>query len=268
MTVCQALFPDRGVGYINMENTFDPRRARLMGLDCSNAAKVAGRWFPMLPKYSEEASDMARDLVRDGFCSIVVVDSIGAMESSRVLAKEAEKAADSVGRNAKIITQMTKDLSSLARLNDCTVLLINQPRANIGGMGGPVSAGPTLMQHSTTAKIEMRPKGAEVVSIKTVVRVTRMKNGLPGRVAEPFVNRVASEEYGPPGFDNADSYLTVGIKEKVVTLGGSHYKFPDGHDANGRIAAMAYLRSNPDACKAIRASLTFDEPVDELEEDY
>jgi RecA/RadA recombinase len=277
------MFPDRGVGYVNMENTFSPKRARLMGLDCSKAAKAAGIWFPMLPANSEQASDMARDLVGDGFCSIVVVDSVGAMESKRVLDKEAEKAADSVGRNAKIITQMTKDLSSMARINDCTVLLINQPRANIGGMGAPVSAGPMAMQHSTTAKIEMRGKGGEedirklalpgdhepqTVSFRTVAKVTRMKNGLAGRVAEPFVNRVASDEYGPPGFDDADSYLSLGMREKAVTLGGSYYTFPDGHRENGRISAATYLRSNPGACKAIRASLTFDDPIDDLEDDY
>jgi recombination protein RecA len=278
-----AMFPDRGVAYINMENTFDPRRATAMGLDCSDAAIAAGRWFPMLPEHSEHVSDMARDLVASGLISVVVVDSIGAMESDKTLAKEAAKAADAVGRNAKIITQMGKALSTLARTKQCTVLLINQPRANIGSMmAGDVSAGPKHMQHATTGKVEMRGLGGEdnvrmlklpgepdplMVSIKSRMKVSRLKNGMPGRVAESYVNRVGTDEYGPPGIDTADEYITLALREKIVTAGGSHYTLPDGHKLNGRIAFARYLRENPDAIKVIREALTFDTPADPLEDD-
>lgn len=279
----QRMFPDRGVGYVNMENTFDPGRASRMGLDCSPAAKRAGRWFPMLPEHSEHVSDMARKLVGDGYCSIVVVDSIGAMESDRVLGKSAEKAADTVGRNAKIVTQMGKDLSRLARVNQVTVLLVNQPRAPIGSSmpGAPdVSAGPKFIQHATTSKIHMIALGGEEnvrslklpgeedalrVSIRTRMKVPRLKNGLPGRTAEAYVNLVATEEYGPPGFDRGDEYITLGSRHGSVKIGGAWYTFPDGHRVNGRIAAAHYVRGNPDVQKEIRASLCFEEPVDELE---
>jgi recombination protein RecA len=277
-------FGERGACYVNMENTFDPRRATAMGLDCSDAAIKSGRWAPLLPQSSEEASDMARDYCMSGAYSIIVVDSIGAMESARVLDKTAEKAADAVGRNAKIITQMTKALSTHARLNDCTVLLINQPRANIGGMGGDISAGPKAMQHSTTAKIEMKALGSREdgdirslkmegdkdpvdVSIRSRMRVTRLKNGIAGRVAEAYINRIATEEYGAPGFDTADEYLTIGVRLKAIAQGGAWYTFPDGERANGKAAAAAYLRTNPDARKAIRAAITFDVPTEILEGD-
>lgn len=276
-------FPDRGYCYINMENTFDPARSTAMGLDCSAAAMRSGRWAPMMPEHSEDVSDMARDYCGSGLYSIIVVDSIGAMESDRVLGKDAAKAADAVGRNAKIITQMTKALSTMARLNNCTIVLINQPRANIGGFGGnDVSAGPKAMQHSTTAKIEMRGLGGEddvrklklpgeedliTVSIRTRMRVTRMKNGLPGRVAESFVNRVATAEFGPPGFDVADEYITVGVREKVISLGGAWYTLPDGSRFQGRDKLARHLRENPDARKAIRGAIVFDTPTDILEGD-
>ncbi len=277
------MFPDRGAGYVNMENTFDPRRATAMGLDCSKRATAEGRWFPMLPEHSEHVSDMARDLVESGFVSIVVVDSIGAMESDRTLGKTADKAADAVGRNAKIITQMTKALSTFARIKQCTVLLINQPRANIGSMvGGDISAGPKLIQHATTSKIEMKALGGEenvrtlklpgendplVVSLKTRMRVTRLKNGLTGRVAESYVNRVGTDEYGPPGIDTADEYITLAMREKIVTVGGTYYTLPDGTKIQGRIAFARYLRENPAACEVIRKALSFEAPTDPLEDD-
>lgn len=276
------MFPGRGVGYINMEDTFSPRRATAMGLDCSDEAKAAGHWFPMLPDHSEDVSDMARYLISSGFLSCIVVDSIGAMESDRVLQKSAEDASKTVTPNSKIITQMTKALSREARRNQCTVLLINQPRAVVGSQGIPdQSAGPKAMQHATTVKIEMKALGGEdndrklrlpgepdalVVSVKTRARFPRMKNGLPGRVVETFINKVATDLYGPPGFDFPDEYLTLGVRDKLIKVGGSYYTFPDGTQFQGREKAARYLRENPDACKALRAAIQFDTPTDVLDD--
>jgi recombination protein RecA len=277
------MFPDRGVAYIDMENTFDEARAAAMGLDCSEEAETAGRWIHMYPEHSEHVSDMARDLVVGGFMSVVVVDSIGAMESDRVLGKPAADAADAMGRNAKIITQMNKALGTLARLNRCTVLLVNQPRAPVGSViPMDVSAGPKHMQHVTTSKLEMRALGSAddvrtlrlpgetddlKVSIKTRINIPRLKNGLPGRVAEVYLNRVATEEYGPPGFDVADEALSLGTRLKVIRLGGAWYTFPDEKRFNGKPAALAYLRENPGVVKMIRDAILFDKPSDYIEDE-
>lgn len=272
------MFPDRGVCYINLENTFDEDRATAMGLDCSEAALESGRWAPRNPSTSEEVSDMARDDCSSGVYSVIVVDSVGAMESKRVLEKEAEK--DTVGRNAGIITKLTKALAWHAKEQQCTILLVNQPRANMSGFGGDISAGPKAMQHSTTAKIEMSRRGSEedvrkvklpgdedavIVSQRHVARVTRMKNGVDGLSAQFFINKTATEEYGPPGIDTADEYLTYGHHAGAVKVGGAWYTFPDGHRANGRVAAARYLRENPAAVEAVRSAMTFEEPVPELE---
>lgn len=279
----QRMFPDRGVAYVNMEATFDPDRAAAMGLDCSNKAKREGRWHPRLPDHSEDVSDMARDLVGSGFISCLALDSIGAMESDRVLGKSAEDAAKSVGVNAKIVTQMTKALATLARNNHCTVLLVNQPRAPIGSMSPvDVSAGPKLLQHATTSKLEMRALGGEEdvrklklpgeaeplkVSIKSRVRVPRLKNGLPGRVAEFYVNLQTTGPYGPAGIDVADEAISVGVREKVIEQAGGWYTLPDGTRFQGRDKLATAIRADPDLRKAVRAGIHFDVPTDELEED-
>lgn len=279
----QLMFPDRGVAYLSMEDTFDENRAAAMGLVCSEEDEDSGRWMITYPEHSEHVSDMARDLIVGGFYSVVVVDSIGAMESDRTLGKKAEDAADQVGRNAKIITQMNKALATLARLNRCTVLLVNQPRANPGSpVPIDVSAGPKHMQHVTVSKLEMVALGGtdnvrllrlpgEVddlkVSIKTRINIPRLKNGLPGRVAEVYLNRVGTEEYGPPGFDVPDEALSLGTRLKIIKLGGSYYTFPDEKRVNGKSAAIAYLRENPGVVKMVRDAVLFDKPVDYIEDE-
>lgn len=279
----QLMFPGRGVAYVDMEDTFDEDRAAAMGLACSEDDEEAGRWFHAYAEHSEHVSDMSRDLMVGGFYSVIVVDSIGAMESDRTLGKKAEDAADQVGRNAKIITQMNKALATLARINRCTVLLVNQPRAAVGSMvPGDVSAGPKHMQHVTTSKLEMRALGGAddvrllrlpgeledlKVSIKTRINIPRLKNGLPGRVAEVYVNRVGTDQYGPPGFDVADEALSLGTRLKVIKLGGSFYTFPDEKRFNGKAAALAYLREDPAVVKMIRDAVLFDKPTEYIDEE-
>jgi hypothetical protein len=107
----------------------------------------------------------------------------------------------------------------------------------------------------------------QVVSVKSRIRVPRMKNGLPGRVVESYVNKITTKEYGPAGIDIADEYITLATRAKLVKQGGSYYTMPDGHRVNGRIAFARYIRENPDARKALREALTFDAPIEPLEED-
>ena len=271
------MFDGRGVCYVNMEQTFDPERATEMGLDCSDAAKKAGTWLPLLPEHSEDVSDMAKDVVSSGFYSCVVIDSIGAMESKKVLEKDA--AEDTMGKNAGVITKMNKALATQARLKQCTVLLVNQPRANYSGYGGDVPSGPKHMRHVTTSKVDMSARGGEkdvrkmkvyeddeepvTVSQRHVARVTRMKNGLPGGTAQFFINKVTTEEYGRAGIDFADEYLTLGERAGAIKVGGSYYTFPDGQRVNGKAAAARHLRDTPEALKAVREAMTFEEPVDD-----
>jgi len=276
------MFPERGVAYVDMEDTFDEDRAAEMGLDCSLEAEDAGRWFHAYPEHSEHVSDMTRDLIDTGMYSVVVVDSIGAMESDKTLGQTAEKAADAVARNAKIITMMTKALSTKARLKQCTVILVNQPRAAVGSaMPMDVSAGPKLLQHATTSKLEMRALGGAehtrllrlpgeiedlVVSNHVAVKVPRLKTGLPGRVTEMYLNRIGTPQYGPPGFDVPDEALSLGVKLKIIRVGGSYYTLPDDSRHNGRNAALSHLRASPDAVKLIRDKILFDDPRDIIDE--
>jgi len=274
MAIHQALYGDRGVAYLNMERTFSSLWARGLGLDCTDEAQKSGRWAPLVPQNTEEASDLARDYVGSGLYSILVVDSVGSLESGRVMAKDAAAAADAMGRNAKLITQMTKALATLARDAQCTVLLINQPRANLGGMGADISAGPKAMQHATTAKVEFRALGGaehtrtlkryeadQVVGIEMRAKVTRSKNFPPGRVAEYYVQNQATEEYGPAGIDVTTEVVTLGPKLGAIAQSGSYYTLPDGVKLNGKDAVRKYLHEHPAALDEIRAACDFAAPT-------
>jgi recombination protein RecA len=270
-------FPDRGVVYVNIEKTFSGKWARLHGLDCSDDARSAGTWLPLQASTSEEASNMARDAIGSGLYSCLAIDSVGAMESAKVLDLEAGK--DTMGKNAQVITKLVKALAGLGAEHQCTVLLVNQPRANFSMFGGDISAGPKALTHSTTAQIKMSSlsgvkdvrklrllgdDAAELTTIgaRSVARVPRMKNGTPGRKADWFIMKQASAEFGPAGVDLADDALSLGIRLQVIERSGnSHYILPGGKKFNGRDAVGAYLRKNPEAMAEIRAAIPFEDPI-------
>lgn len=262
MSECQKKYPDAAVGYINIEKTFDDDWARYNGMDLSR-----NRFFPVYPAGSEDVSDSIREMCTSGLIKMIVVDSIGGMESKRALDKDAEEY--DVGRNAQIITRMCKATAGLAEVHGVTVLFVNQPRANIGTYGGgDISAGPKAFKHSTTTKIQMARtsivpltvgNGLDKVEIGVQVRarVARSKVGTHGRAAEFWI-MAAETEHGNIGINRLDEAFQIGLFYKVIGQSGSFYTVPGVEKSiNGKAGVVAYLKENPDAATMIRdAALT------------
>ena len=260
MAQARRKYPGRGIGYIDMEGTFEDDWAAANGLDMSGVEHLYA-------DNSEQASDEARKMCRSGLYCMVVVDSIGAMESALNLEKPADKGKP--GANAQVITRMCKALASAARDNQVTVILVNQLRANWSTMGGDVSAGPREMQHATTSrvimsggrqeplKIQFYPgEDAEIVARQFRARVTRSKTVPVGRVGEFWVNNRDTPEYGPAGINTADEYISVGVRLGVIAQdGGGNYTLPGGAKAKGRGKVIELLRGNAELCAAVREGI-------------
>jgi recombination protein RecA len=267
MAAAQRKYPRKGVGYVDMEGTFDDEWAVRNGLD------IGGDFDHLYADDSEDASDQMRKLVHSGLYSLVVLDSVGAMESRKALAKDAKD--ELPGRNAQVITRMCKHLGSLTRQTGTTVILVNQLRANIGGMGGDVSAGPKEMKHATTTRIAMsggredpvsmifeEGQPAEIVCLQFKARVTRMKVGPPGRIAEFWVNNRDTPEYGPAGINVIDEYLSVGVRLGAIERDGAgNYTLPGQPKIKGRAAVVQLLRSQPELCEAVRKRIFTETPM-------
>jgi recombination protein RecA len=263
MARAQRQYPGLGVGYIDIEGTFDEDWAALNGLDVAAIEHLYA-------DDSEDCSDMARHLVGSGLYSLVVVDSIGGMQSRKTLKKGA---ADPLPyRNSQVITQMCQALASAARQQDCTVILVNQLRAATGQMASmpDVSAGPRAMQHTTSARVIMsggsqepmkkvfeEGQPGEIVCRQFKARVTRYKAGAPGRIAEFWVNNRDTPEYGPAGINAVDEYVSVGVRRGVIERDGAgNYAIPGAErKVKGRDAAIRLLRDRPDLCETVRKSV-------------
>lgn len=262
MASFQRLYRAKAVGYVDMEGTFDDYWATLNGLDLTLVDHVYA-------DHAEDASDQARDMCDSGLFSLIVVDSVGGMESKAALEKDA---ADPLpGRNAQIVTRMCKRLAAGTRKTGTTVVLVNQLRAQIGSMGGDVSAGPKAMQHATTTRITMARAGGEGTSVSILMpesglnepvsqkfkaRVARSKVGPTGRIAEFWVNNRATDQLGPAGINVLDEYVSLGLRLGVIQQGGGGmYTVPVLGAVKGRPAVMEALRGSAEAREAVRAGV-------------
>lgn len=274
-------WPERAVSYIDLEKTFRDEWAADHGLDSSDAAIAAGTFNHTYPETSEDASDLSRMQAGSGLFSLIVIDSVGGMESKKAFAKEAGEAV--MGNNAQVITRMSKALATLTRQHECAIVMINQPRANLSGGYSDLSAGPKALQHATTAKITMKLIGGadgirkmkfgdseEPVSKQVRAIVDRLKYGTEGRRAEFWFNVQESGEYGPIGVNEADEYATMGIRYGVIAREGkgSYYVVPGADKVNGKPAVIKLLRGRPDLLEGVRAGVLAADPEAEALETF
>ena len=261
MVEAQKAEPKLAVGYIDMEQTFDYDWAEAQGLDTSDA-----RFVHAFPDDSEDVSDQLRMMCRTDLFSMIIVDSIGGMESKQALSKEAEEV--TMGRNAQVITRMVKNVAVLARKHQVAIIFINQLRANLSGMGQDISAGPKALKYATTMKVDMRrssddnatvsikvpgEKNDIVIGVKVKVRVVRNKVAAPGYSGEFWIFNHDTDEYGPVGIDRADEALSLGLLNDIVKVAGSFYTLPgEKKSIQGRAAVLARLRGELDLIDTIR----------------
>lgn len=265
MANAQRQYPKRAVGIIDMEQAYDFDWAVKLGVDTGEE-----RFFHLYPNDSEDVSDQISMLLRSGEVSLVVVDSIGGMESRAAFEKKADESA--MGKNAQVISRMVKRVAGLCREYNAAVIFINQYRANIGSpRGGEKPAGPSALKYNTTTQIKMSRTGeptkkvsiqdavskapAELeVSRQLRVKVARNKLVPQGRVADFWFRNVATEKFGPVGIDRADEAITLGIATGAIKrLTSVSYEFPDGTTVKGgRPGVEATIAQRPELVEVIR----------------
>jgi recombination protein RecA len=266
MANAQRQFPDRAVAVIDMEQAFDFEWAVKLGVDISEE-----RFFHLYPNDSEDVSDQISMLLRSGEVSLVVIDSIGGMESRAAFEKKAEESA--MGKNAQVISRMVKRVAGLAREHNAAVIFINQYRADIGGRmaGAQKPAGPSALKYNTTTQIKMSrtSESTKKVSITDAVskapaelevgrqlrvKVARHKIFPQGRVADFWFYNVATDKHGPVGIDRADEAITLGIATGAIKrLSTVSYEFPDGTVVKGgRPGVEAAIAQRPELAEQVR----------------
>jgi recombination protein RecA len=186
------------------------------------------------PDNGEQALEIVESLVRTGKISVIVIDSVAALTPRDEI--EGEMGAHHVGKQARLMSQALRKLTSIVAKSTTVIIFINQIRMQIGVMfGNPeTTPGGKALKFYTSVRLDIRriaqiKKGEEVVGGRHRVKVVKNK------VAPPFRATEFDLIYGE-GISSEGELLALGEKFKLVKKSGASYTYlPPGGDESTEV---------------------------------
>lgn len=213
--------------FVDAEHALDPEYAKNLGVKLDEL-------LISQPDHGEQALEIVESLVRSGKIDVIVIDSVAALTPKDEI--EGEMGAHHVGKQARLMSQALRKLTSIVAKTKTVVIFINQIRMQIGVMfGNPeTTPGGKALKFYTSVRLDIRriaqiKKGDEVVGGRHRVKVVKNK------VASPFRTTEFDLIYNE-GISREGELLALGEKYKLITKAGSSYSYtPPGADDSAMI---------------------------------
>ena len=239
--------------FIDAEHALDPGYARKIGVDLENL-------LVSQPSSGEEALTICEELVKSGAIDIVVVDSVAALTPQAEI--DGAMGDSHVGLQARLMSQAMRKLTAAIAQSGTLCIFTNQVREKIGVMfGNPeTTPGGKALKFYASCRLQVQRIGAiksasgEVVGTRTRVKVVKNK------VAAPFAEAEFDILYSC-GISWEGSILDAALARGVVEKRGSWLSFGAEQLAQGSLAAIEYLKANPETAERIVAQVR-ETPVD------
>lgn len=245
-------FPDRGVGFIDMEHRLETDWAE-------NFIDEPDRMIVVKPSDAEEGVNIYRDLAKSGQVSAIAWDSIGGSPTAKGLEKDANTR--EFAGNSGIITQFAKYATTLSGKFNFTTIGINQIREDMSGYQRHMTPGGRAWKHACSLRLQVKrgPKGKDgevfqkingedmLVGYQVHVKVIKSSVGAPGRIATYWFYNVKNDLGF--GIDQIEEVARLSVLTEVVERRGAwlyHELLPDGK-IMGNAAFSAFLKENIEA---------------------
>ena len=229
--------------FIDAEHALDPGYARKIGVSLDDL-------IVSQPNSGEEALTICEQLVKSGAVDVVVVDSVAALTPQAEIDGEIGDA--HVGLQARLMSQAMRKLTSVLAQSNTLCIFTNQVREKIGVMfGNPeTTPGGKALKFYATCRLQVQRIGAikdkdgQVVGNRTRVKVVKNK------VAAPFTEAEFDILYSC-GISREGSILDAALSRGIVEKRGSWFAYGDTQIAQGSLAAIEYLKANPEVADRI-----------------
>ena len=140
----------RRVLWVDCENTLDKVWANKLGVDMEEVILLQPT-----EQSAEALFQFILDSIKTGEVGLVVIDSLGVMESETSLDKDMDE--KTYGGIAMALTRFSKRAVGLCQRNKCTLIGLNQLRDKIGSMyGGTDTTGGRAWKHNCSVRLEFR----------------------------------------------------------------------------------------------------------------
>ena len=224
--------------FIDAEHALDPGYARKIGVDLENLVVSQ-------PNSGEEALTICEQLIRSGAFEVIVVDSVAALTPQAEI--DGQMGDSHVGLQARLMSQAMRKLTAAINQTQTLCIFTNQVREKIGVMfGNPeTTPGGKALKFYASCRLQVQRIGAiknpsgEIVGNRTRVKVVKNK------VAAPFAEAEFDILYAC-GISYEGSALDAALARGVVEKRGSWLAYGGTNLAQGSLAAIQYLRGNPE----------------------
>ena len=229
----QKEFPNLYVAFIDLEHAFFLDYAIKLGF---NPERLIFRQ----PSSAEEALELVLGLSGTSACSMIILDSIGALQTQRQLEKDVGE--ETVGEAARIMSQTLPKICAAASRTATTVVFINQLRAKIVRFGNPTTTmGGKALKFFASLRMEI--KRTEVIMqndypIGQQIRVKVAKN----KVGKPF-GICDTILYFGVGFDPVTEVVDLCVQMNIIIQAGAWFKYGD-KKVQGKPALVKYIKDN------------------------
>ena len=229
--------------FIDAEHALDPSYAKKIGVDLDNL-------IVSQPNSGEEALTICEQLCKSGALDVIVVDSVAALTPQAEI--DGNMGDSHMGLQARLMSQAMRKLTSVISNTKTLCIFTNQVRDKIGVMfGNPeTTPGGKALKFYASCRLQVLRIGAikntanQVVGNRTRVKVVKNK------VAPPFTEAEFDILYSC-GISYEGSVLDAAVERGIVEKRGSWYSFGDEQLAQGSLATIEYLKSNPETTARI-----------------
>lgn len=236
-TIAQAQKKGKVCAFIDAEHALDPIYARKLGVNVENM-------LISQPDTGEQALEICETLVRSGGIDVVVIDSVAALVPKAEI--EGEMGDNHVGLQARLMSQALRKLTGIVKQANCMVIFINQLRMKIGVMfGNPeTTTGGNALKYYASVRLDIRKGQAlkdkeDILGNETKVKVVKNK------VAPPFKSAVLEIMYGE-GISYISELLDLCVDANIVKKAGAWFSYEGEKIGQGKEAAKAYIKANPE----------------------
>jgi recombination protein RecA len=233
---------NKSVVYLDSENTFDPRFAKLIGVDPDKLviSQISA---------GEDVFDLI-DKLLETETALVVVDSVAALLP--IYEEENEMAKQTIGLHARLMSKGLRKITARAAKNKTLILFINQIREKPTQYGNPnITTGGRALGFYSSLRIEVNrgeliEEDKKVIGQQVKFRVTKSKVSQPFREGyflfyHPDVDATTPQVV----FDAADEMVSMLLLQNKIVRRGAYYDVV-GKTFQGREELENELRSNPD----------------------
>ncbi len=232
--------------FIDAEHAMDPEYAAKLGVQTADLLLSQ-------PDTGEQALEITESLVRTGNVDIIVIDSVAALTPKDEI--EGDMGAQHVGKQARLMSQALRKLTSIVARSKTIVIFINQIRMQIGvTFGNPeTTPGGKALKFYTSVRLDIRriaqiKKGEEIMGSRTRVKVVKNK------VAAPFRKTEFDILYNE-GISREGELLALGEKFSTIAKSGAAYSYGEHKLGRGYDAARIFLRENQSIASALLADI-------------